>query len=320
MEVTCTAFIFVSAIVGTVAAGGHQKRGLADYASNCKAMNMLGVRWFYDWTLAPRNHCSGVEFVPMIWGRTIHKGGDKLPDDPDKVADMIPTGSKYLLGFNEPDHPEQSNISPTDAVALWHKIVGPVATKLKLATVSPSVSCSSSGKKWLSSFLNSCKGCNVHHVSCHLYECTTGAFDSALQMFKSFNKPIWITEMACPHWETKQYSLASNENIMMHALPKLDNDGTVFRYSWYHLMEYGKLWNGKGQAVSGLTALGQKYKSLAFAEPMASEIEDGSQMTCGNLHDHCATGSCCSGLQCMFRSGRSQCMRHNAEANFTVVV
>lgn len=261
MKLICAPILCAFAFGEEVAVGGHPKRGLADYQSNCAEISKLGVNWFYDWTVKPRNHCSGVEFVPMIWGRTIHQGGPKLPDDPDQVAAMIPKGSKYLLGFNEPDHQEQSNISPKDAVALWQKIVGPVATKLKLTTVSPSVSCTPSGKKWLSEFLNACKNCNVHHVSCHLYQCNPSKWDSSLQSFKSFNKPIWITEMACPTWD-KTYSLASNDKIMTHALPKFDSDGKLFRYSWYHNMKYGNLWNGNGS----LTQLGQKYKALASAE------------------------------------------------------
>merc|ERR1719215_1580559 len=147
---------------------------------------------------------------------------------------MIPKGSKYLLGFNEPDHPEQSHLSAQEAVALWKKIVGPVASKLKLTTVSPAVSCSGSGKKWLSSFLSQCNNCNVHHIACHLYECETSNWDSQLGQFKSFNKPIWITEMNCPPWQGSQYNPANEEKIMSHALPKFDSDGSIFRYAWFH--------------------------------------------------------------------------------------
>jgi hypothetical protein len=249
--------------------GGHRKRGLADYGCVCKAMNMLGVNWYYDWTLKPRSKCSGAEFVPMIWGKTQNQGGPKLPDDPNKVAALIPKDSKYLLGFNEPDHGDQANMSPQEAVALWKKIVAPVASMLKLTTVSPAVSCSGQGKKWLSSFLSQCNNCNVQHIACHLYECETGAWDSALGQFKSFNKPIWITEMACPHWNKKgEYTSANQEKMMTHALPKFDNDGTVFRYSWFHRdpKGYGQLWEGNGQSVTSLTELGQSYKTLASAE------------------------------------------------------
>jgi hypothetical protein len=239
-------------------ATSSNKRGVADYHCNCATLNKLGAKWYYDWTLSPRKKCSP-EFVPMIWGKTTHKGGPPLPSDPKKVAAMIGGGHKYLLGFNEPDHKDQSNIQPKEAAQLWKSIVEPVAKQLRLTTVSPAIS-SPGAHKWLSSFFEECEkiGCEpIKHVAYHQYSCDNSPFDSGLQIVKQWKKKLWLTEFACPTWD-KSYTDANNRKVMDHTVPKLDSDSEVFRYSWYPNMPKGQLYSPFPGGTT-LTDLGKAY-------------------------------------------------------------
>src|SRR5436190_1067647 len=64
------------------------------------------VRWWYNWSLSRSGGNTGIEFVPMVWGSSTING-------------TIPTGSKYLLGFNEPNFKAQSNLTPQAAANAW---------------------------------------------------------------------------------------------------------------------------------------------------------------------------------------------------------
>ena len=60
------------------------------------------MRWWYNWGLSRTGGNTGIEFVPMVWGSSTVNG-------------TIPSGSKYLLGFNEPNFKAQSNLTPLAA-------------------------------------------------------------------------------------------------------------------------------------------------------------------------------------------------------------
>jgi len=66
------------------------------------------VTWVYTWGQdKPADLPSGVEFVPMAWS--------------DKVADNLhlPADAKVVLGFNEPDMPDQAHMTVDRAVDEW---------------------------------------------------------------------------------------------------------------------------------------------------------------------------------------------------------
>jgi hypothetical protein len=242
------------------ASAKSNKRGLADHNCNCDVEDKLGTKWYYDWTLSPRNKCGGREFVPMIWGKTTHKGGPALPTDPKQVADMIGSGHKYLLGFNEPDNAAQSNLQPKEAAQLWKDIVEPVAKQLKLTTVSPAIS-SPGAHTWLSNFFQECEklGCEpIKHVAYHQYSCDNSPYDTGLQTMKQWNKKIWLTEFSCPTWSKSEYTDANNRKVMDYTVPKLDSDSEVFRYSWYPNMPKGQLSTNFPKGTT-LTDLGKAY-------------------------------------------------------------
>lgn len=68
----------------------------------------LGGSWLYDWSSQP----TGDEFteaVPMLWGAA-------------SVGLPLGGNSRWLLGFNEPDRPEQANLTPERAAVLWRQV------------------------------------------------------------------------------------------------------------------------------------------------------------------------------------------------------
>jgi hypothetical protein len=81
----------------------------------------IGGNWYYNWGTYGRN-TDDVEFVPMIWGER-------------EMTATIPVGTRWLLGFNEPDG--QSLISPERAAQLWRELELRHA-RVKLVSPAPS--------------------------------------------------------------------------------------------------------------------------------------------------------------------------------------
>merc|ERR1719270_892239 len=79
----------------------------------------------------------------MIWS------GSRIND-----VNSLPSGSDWLLGFNEPNLASQSNMSPQECASLWPKLE---ATGRKL--VSPAMAMSGTAVNWMQTFLDSC-----HHA------------------------------------------------------------------------------------------------------------------------------------------------------------
>lgn len=71
-----------------------------------KFIDQLNVRWYYNWSKTIP-FASNAEFIPMIWG---------------KNSFGPITDSRYLLGFNEPDHPCQSNATVNEVITPYNII------------------------------------------------------------------------------------------------------------------------------------------------------------------------------------------------------
>jgi hypothetical protein len=192
------------------------------------------------------------------------------------LNDKIPTTSKFLLGFNEPDFKAQANLSPTQAAADW-PMVQAKATALHIPVVSPGMNfCGSSSNTslcttptitdpytWLKDFFAACPGCEVDYVAVHWYNCDLPSLKlyidgvtTTLQGFLQFGKPIWVTEISCDG----SHSVADQTKYMQAAVPYLEGNPNVFRYSWFSAspIPNAELMNSDGS----LTALGQTYVSL----------------------------------------------------------
>src|SRR3954469_16205670 len=89
-----------------------------DDALALRQIRSLKPDWYYSWgsayTVTP-----GPGFVPMVWSANALVQKDALGD----VARQLPqTKTKHLLGFNEPDHSAQADMSVDEAIRLWPRL------------------------------------------------------------------------------------------------------------------------------------------------------------------------------------------------------
>jgi len=244
------------------------KRGLAyGHHSDADLMALQpAVAWWYNWAYEPDSELSGgfyeslgVEYVPMIWG-----GGF----DVDAATAAIPTGATTLLGFNEPNFGQQSNLSAADAAALWPE-VEQIADARGLTLVSPAVNfcggdCQDTDPfDYLDDFFAACDGCRVDRVAFHIYVgCHPDGDDKAqwlidhVETYKArFSQPLWLTEFACTDAAGFDEQIAFLED----AVEYLEHDPRIERYSWFSGRFRGIPYVDLLGADGELTALGQAY-------------------------------------------------------------
>jgi len=223
----------------TVAATRTGKRGLAWFNSrSCSDLKLMkGVSWIYNWSplpdilLLPCLYELGIQFLPMQWG-----GGGL--DDLDQT---IYGDGKYLLTFNEPNFKSQSNVLPADAIASWPKIEA-IAAKRKMKIGSPAASACGpnpttecyggtwSPVPWFDAFFAGCKNCQVDFLTTHIYTCNITELTTYLEGLKKYNKPVWLTEFACP---AAGQPPSFEMDFMKQALTYLDSQPFIERYAWF---------------------------------------------------------------------------------------
>jgi hypothetical protein len=276
------------------------KRGIA-YGNNSSAdLNLLsqGISWWYNWSETPESSVLnsylglGIDFVPMAWNGNFNQ---------QKLRDFLLTHPdvKYILGFNEPNFTGQANMTPSQAAASWPDIEA-IADEFGLKIVGPAVNycgnCVSEGGttyndpfRYLDDFFSSCSNCRVDYIAIHSYMNTIGALSWYVGQFKRFGKPLWVTEFA--GWESNNNinSAANQESFLIGAVDFLENDTSVFRYSWFT----GRTTGGPGaypyidllNSSGGLTDLGKTYLSMPMHDtgvyisvPARIEAENYSRM------------------------------------------
>ncbi|KAH3804621.1 hypothetical protein DPMN_132910 [Dreissena polymorpha] len=212
-------------------AAASQKKGLSAYAPYflCDDFRVLNnMSWWYGWEDAlnlynqyvtskcpiPQAHMP--EFVPMIWSmhsnnvsRWIH----------------IPSNSKYVLGFNEPDVHDQANMTPQEAAAYW-PLIEQAAGGIPLVAPAPAAQ----NFHWLDQFLHLCHNCRIDYLAAHAYSCNADEIMAYLQkLYNRYHKQIWLTEFGCPYMADEDSQL----RLMQALLPMLEAANYVFRYSWF---------------------------------------------------------------------------------------
>jgi len=245
--------IQVSCVAGTPSIGATSPfKGLAN--SPAAEITNLGASWCYNWTTAPDpKNCADPLFVPMIWG-----GGS--------VASALSTignaGYKTVLGFNEPNKADQSNMTVAAAIALWPTLT----SNPNIRVGSPAVS--DDGRAWLEDFMTQANagGLRVDFIAMHWYgwnagSCTSGNLMGAVNWAAKWGLPVWVTEFGC--MGSSNPDEATLLSFFNAAIPALANSAAVERYAFYPWNTYNDLYRPNASNVRMITALGTAFAAAS---------------------------------------------------------
>lgn len=217
-------------------------KGVANSA--CADLTRLTVSWYYNWGTSPGS-CRAAEFVPMIWGQ------QKTPAAVTNALNEVSrAGYRTVLGFNEPDKSDQSNMPVSKVLELWPHLTANPNVKVG----SPATSAGADGQAWFREFMRQADagGLRIDFITVHWYGWNAGScdakaanFESYLRWIESFtgNRPIWITEYGCLHKSNPDP--ATVEAFYKGSLEVFARHPRVQRYAWYpwitnnHLVQEG---------------------------------------------------------------------------------
>jgi hypothetical protein len=234
-------------------------KGVAN--ASCGDLAKLKATWWYNWYISPGN-CKTGEFVPMITG----KGNPSAGDIAWQRDQAINAGYKTILGFNEPDHTDQANMSVAKAVSLWPTLTANPSIRIG----APAPAGDAGGRVWLTDFMKQveAKKLRVDFLTLHWYGWNAGSCDAnatglenQIRWAESLpgNRPIWITELGCMNQSNP--NMATVQAFYQGALKVLARHPRVERYAWYP-------WNPNNQLVDsngGLTSLGKAFANAPGA-------------------------------------------------------
>jgi hypothetical protein len=217
-------------------------------------IDALNPDWYYNWNYAPTDGIIARPFVPMVWSATTASN--------DTVMTLLSAdNTQPLLGFNEPDRPDQSNLSVAQALSLWPTLV---KTGRRLGSPATATTATKAGG-WFEQFMIS--NPKVDFIAIHWYASPNplSLLNIVDSLYAKYRLPIWITEFAVADWTTpNKYTAAQVAEFMKAVIPELEKRDHVERYCWKTRtlsdpnMGSSSLFNDDGS----LTDLGVLYKSF----------------------------------------------------------
>ena len=237
----------------------------------------LSSSWFYNWLALPYygsvcdGHHQSAEFVPMMGSigqanatMSVMCGAQPcdLRTDNWITRNWIPSGVRYLLGYNEPDGHEGGKCAPADAARDWVQVQA-LADKfdppLVLVSPAPVSGAGTDGHgygldgacRWLDEFLGNCsavvEGCDprrIEYIAMHDYHGNATAMIQRITAAAArYRRKVWLTEFAILDWG-KPPPRAAMDAFMREALPLLDASDDVYRYAWFSARNTANPMNG----------------------------------------------------------------------------
>ncbi|TDO99109.1 glycosyl hydrolase [Flavobacterium sp. 245] len=255
----------------------HQvtKKGLA--GGSTEAINSTNITWYYNWNTG-MDTTPNVEYVPIrqtqYW--------------PSFTPAYTKEGYTHFLGFNEPDHTDQANMTVEAAISSW-----PGLLKSGLRVGSPATS--DPYNPWMANFMTQAEANNyrIDYVALHCYWYKTAAqWKSDLQyIYDKYKRPIWITEWNIgANWTANNFpddvntltdaNATKHKNDLAAILTVLESADYVERYSIYNWVQDARaMYVTINDAFKTRNPNWQNYVWLQTAPVIASTSTDYTVLT-----------------------------------------
>ncbi|KEF61789.1 uncharacterized protein A1O9_03359 [Exophiala aquamarina CBS 119918] len=228
------------------------------------------ITWLFNWEVwVPDSLPQQVEWIPCVRTPANVKDVDPFLSD---IIHNRAFKTSALLGFNEPEIPEQANMTVEQAVELWRQVVLPAKAKFGFRLGSPGMSSDvGRSKPWLNSFLSQLAGQDgIAFLVVHWY----GLLFKDMRVFledmrATYGLPVWVNEFACTRMGDGEASVPEVEAFIREALPWLDACPWIERYAYFGNHDVGH-WVGRasnftessGAQDRRLTSVGTLYCEL----------------------------------------------------------
>jgi len=218
------------------------KRGVGYNLNNSRDAKALatGISWFYNWGEQPASNIRGsfesygLDYAPMTWGAGFDETVLRsfLSAHPDV---------KYLLAFNEPNFQSQSNLTPSQVVALWPTLEQ-IAEDFNLELVGPALNYSGDAVTengvtyydpvdFYDAFFSLYPEAKVDYIGIHYYMSNVTQLDEHIQRLYKYGKQIWLTEFNMDNGTDE--TADEQRDYAVNAVHYLENNSNIFRYAWF---------------------------------------------------------------------------------------
>ncbi|MCB1069147.1 MAG: hypothetical protein H7A43_05775 [Verrucomicrobia bacterium] len=202
----------------------------------------LRCSWYYTWGINTRNAIVDpmVEFVPMKWGGNSLPGSNTMTED--LAALFTPewagfTPVTHFLGFNEPEHVEQSNVSVAHALSVWPLLEAAAASNGISSIGSPGCTgADGQDGQWVTNFMTQAgtQGLQVDFMSFHSYPEPTSStmLSEAATYYSRYGRDVWLTEFNAADWTApNNYTHEQSYTWMAEMLHRLESTPYIKRYA-----------------------------------------------------------------------------------------
>jgi hypothetical protein len=167
--------------------------------------------WSYDWGNGGENEYEYGQYMPMQWGGIASSTAGILRNQPEWYGRANQT---TVLGFNEPDLSDQSNMAEETAAYQWPRL-----ERMNLPLSGP-VPAAYKGT-WRTTYeeLAATEGLRSEYMAMHWYS-TSGAssgspgtlIDNMEYLYNLYGKPIWLTEFSTRDFDGDKTTWSRNHN------------------------------------------------------------------------------------------------------------
>lgn len=257
--------------IGYTSAALTKAQSDAGELPNVDRILSVNPKWWYNWGSDRKTGTPDVipqEFVPMLYS----DNAAKVAAWPSAIAyekALVPKTITAVLGFNEPDHPLQSNMTALEALNGWKPLQDNGFGLLKGSPAAVGTT-----TEWMDQFMGAQKALDqtkqswerdfeVNFVACHIYQgpVVSSFFNKVDALHTLFGKDVWVTE-TCVHdnaattMAENQYSRAQVEQYMRDIWAGAQSRTWLKRIAWHTRSSTdpqgwsGSLFNADGSLTS----------------------------------------------------------------------
>lgn len=196
--------------------------------------------WAYNWGRTNSQQLpEDTVYDPMQWGNSNWDiGSNQGPIRQEYPAWRRRGDAIHLLGFNEPDRADQSNIPVENAIASWPRLM-----EMDLPLVSPAPG--TADGVWFNTFNTQAAalGHRVDYTAVHTYPGpSSGSSDGLVSFvqsaFTNWQRPVWLTEFSFVDWGGNQsWSEEDNYNCLAEFLWRAESVPELRKYALFVFTE-----------------------------------------------------------------------------------